>query len=133
MPRHNRITVDSVRSVLDGSFPGNLGIEPLEVEDDHTTGRIVVDSRHLHPGGFVHGGVWTALGDTVAACKSLASTDSASVADRFLVSKMEQIAGLCPRGEPMIDGASSAGAKLKTLAVVVASTILAVMRCDARA
>ena len=30
-------------------------------------GRIVVDKRHLHPGGFVHGGVWTALGDTVAA------------------------------------------------------------------
>jgi uncharacterized protein (TIGR00369 family) len=68
MPRlDNRITVDSVRSVLDGSFPGNLGIEPLEVEDDHTTGRIVVDQRHLHPGGFVHGGVWTALGDSVAA------------------------------------------------------------------
>ena len=31
------------------------------------SGRIVVDQRHLHPGGFVHGGVWTALGDTVAA------------------------------------------------------------------
>ena len=28
---------------------------------------IVVDRRHLHPGGFVHGGAWTALGDTVAA------------------------------------------------------------------
>ena len=68
MPRlDNRITVDSVRSVLAGSFPGDLGIEPLEVSDDHTTGRIVVDSRHLHPGGFVHGGVWTALADTVAA------------------------------------------------------------------
>src|SRR5882757_3521990 len=68
MPRlDNRITVESVRSVLDGSFPGNLGIEPLEVEDDHTTGRIVADRRHLHPGGYVHGGVWTALGDTVAA------------------------------------------------------------------
>jgi uncharacterized protein (TIGR00369 family) len=26
----------------------------------------VVDERHLHPGGFVHGGVWTALGDSVA-------------------------------------------------------------------
>jgi uncharacterized protein (TIGR00369 family) len=27
----------------------------------------VVDRRHLHPGGYVHGGVWTALADTVAA------------------------------------------------------------------
>ena len=50
-----------------GSFPGDLGIEPLEIGDEIASGRIVVDRRHLHPGGFVHGGVWTALGDTVAA------------------------------------------------------------------
>jgi general secretion pathway protein A len=37
-------------------------------------------------------------GDTVAACRSLASTDSLAVADRFLVSKMEQIGALCPPG-----------------------------------
>jgi uncharacterized protein (TIGR00369 family) len=61
------ITPESVRSFLPGSFPGDLGIEPLEIEDSHSRGRIVVDRRHLHPGGFVHGGVWTALGDTVAA------------------------------------------------------------------
>jgi 1,4-dihydroxy-2-naphthoyl-CoA hydrolase len=61
------ITPESVRAFLPGSFPGDLGIEPLEVEDSHSRGRIVVDKRHLHPGGFVHGGVWTALGDTVAA------------------------------------------------------------------
>jgi uncharacterized protein (TIGR00369 family) len=61
------ITRESVQAFLPGSFPGDLGIEPLEVEDTHSVGRIVVDKRHLHPGGFVHGGVWTALGDTVAA------------------------------------------------------------------
>src|SRR3954470_20507656 len=61
------ITPESIRNFLPGSFPGDLGIEPLEVEDTHARGRIVVDKRHLHPGGFVHGGVWTALGDTVAA------------------------------------------------------------------
>jgi 1,4-dihydroxy-2-naphthoyl-CoA hydrolase len=61
------ITAETVRDFLPGSFPGDLGIEPLEVEDSHARGAIVVDRRHLHPGGFVHGGVWTALGDTVAA------------------------------------------------------------------
>ena len=61
------ITPESVRAFLPGSFPGDLGIDPLEVEDTHARGKIVVDRRHLHPGGFVHGGVWTALGDTVAA------------------------------------------------------------------
>ena len=61
------IPPESVRAFLPGSFPGDLGIEPLAVEDTHARGQIVVDKRHLHPGGFVHGGVWTALGDTVAA------------------------------------------------------------------
>lgn len=61
------ITPENIRAFIGESFPGDLGIEPLEVEDSHASGRIVVDRRHLHPGGYVHGGVWTALGDTVAA------------------------------------------------------------------
>lgn len=61
------VTPDDVRSFLPGTFPGDLGIEPLEIEDGRAVGRLVVDRRHLHPGGFVHGGVWTALADTVAA------------------------------------------------------------------
>ena len=64
---HSPITPESVRGFIGGSFPGDLGIEPLEIEASFASGRIVVDQRHLHPGGYVHGGVWTALGDTVAA------------------------------------------------------------------
>lgn len=60
-------TPENVRAFIGDSFPGDLGIEPLEIEDGFASGRIVVDRRHLHPGGYVHGGVWTALGDTVAA------------------------------------------------------------------
>ena len=66
-PDLSRITAEDARSLISGSFPGDLGIEPLEIEDTYARGRIVVDRRHLHPGGFVHGGAWTALGDTVAA------------------------------------------------------------------
>jgi uncharacterized protein (TIGR00369 family) len=61
------VTPDSFSEFARGTFPGELGIEPLEIEDEVARGRIVVERRHLHPGGFVHGGVWTALGDTVAA------------------------------------------------------------------
>jgi uncharacterized protein (TIGR00369 family) len=61
------LTPEIVRGFLGDSFPGHLGIEPLDIEDSHARGKIVVDERHLHPGGYVHGGVWTALGDTVAA------------------------------------------------------------------
>jgi uncharacterized protein (TIGR00369 family) len=63
----SRVTTEHAKQFLQGSFPGDLGIEPLEIEDTHARGRVVVDRRHLHPGGFVHGGAWTALGDTVAA------------------------------------------------------------------
>jgi 1,4-dihydroxy-2-naphthoyl-CoA hydrolase len=61
------LTPENVRAFLPDSFPGDLGIEPVEIEDERSVGRIVVDRRHLHPGGYVHGGVWTALGDTAAA------------------------------------------------------------------
>ena len=63
----SKVTPEDARGFLRGSFPGDLGIEPLEIEDTHARGRIIVDRRHLHPGGFVHGGAWTAIGDTVAA------------------------------------------------------------------
>ncbi len=70
------ITPENVRAFLGDSFPGHLGIDPLEIEDSHARGRIVVDKRHLHPGGYVHGGVWTALGDTVAAWATFRSIPS---------------------------------------------------------
>ena len=59
--------VDQLSQALEGSFPGDLGIEPLEVTERSVRGRLLVDRRHLHPGGYVHGGVWVAFADTVAA------------------------------------------------------------------
>lgn len=63
----SKVNPEDVRGFIGGSFPGDLGIDPVEIDDDRASGRIVVDQRHLHPGGYVHGGAWTALGDTVAA------------------------------------------------------------------
>jgi uncharacterized protein (TIGR00369 family) len=67
MNDRSALTPENIRDFLSDSFPGDLGVDPLEIEDTHARGRIVVDRRHLHPGGYVHGGAWTALGDTVAA------------------------------------------------------------------
>ena len=68
MPQGNpEVTAESVRARVADSFPADLGVEPLEVTDERSTGRIVVDERHLHPGGLVHGGAWVALADSVAA------------------------------------------------------------------
>jgi len=64
---NERITVELIRERLRDSFPGDLGVEPTEVTDEHVRGRVVVDRRHLHPGGLVHGGAWVGLADTVGA------------------------------------------------------------------
>jgi 1,4-dihydroxy-2-naphthoyl-CoA hydrolase len=61
------VTVDASGPALKGTFPGDLGIELVELHDDLVRGRLLVDRRHLHPGGYVHGGVWVAFADTVAA------------------------------------------------------------------
>ncbi len=61
------VTVEASKHALAGSFPGDLGIELVEIDDHRITGRLLVDRRHLHPGGYVHGGVWVAFADTVAA------------------------------------------------------------------
>ena len=39
----------------------------MEITDERTVGRLVVERKHLHPGGLLHGGVWVALTDTVGA------------------------------------------------------------------
>jgi 1,4-dihydroxy-2-naphthoyl-CoA hydrolase len=52
---------------LAGTFPGELGIVVLETGVGGARGRLEAERRHLHPGGFVHGGVWVSLADTVAA------------------------------------------------------------------
>jgi uncharacterized protein (TIGR00369 family) len=67
------VTPERSRKALAGSFPGDLGIELVEIEDGLVRGRMLVDRRHLHPGGFVHGGAWAAFGDTVAAWGTMRS------------------------------------------------------------
>jgi uncharacterized protein (TIGR00369 family) len=67
MPRNLHVRSALSADALKGSFPGDLGTELVEVDDDRVTGRLLVDGRHLHPGGYVHGRVWAAFADTVAA------------------------------------------------------------------
>ena len=61
------ITAEDIARRLEGSFPAELGIEVVSASEEGARGRLVAERRHLHPGGFVHGGVWVSLADTVAA------------------------------------------------------------------
>ena len=68
MAETNRdITPELSKERLEGTFPGDLGFEIISISDEQAVGRVLVDRRHLHPYGYVHGGVWVAFGDTVAA------------------------------------------------------------------
>ena len=60
-----------VQKVLAGTYPGELGIEVVAAGETGARGRLVAEGRHLHPGGFVHGGVWVSLADTVAAWSTI--------------------------------------------------------------
>jgi 1,4-dihydroxy-2-naphthoyl-CoA hydrolase len=66
-PPNPEVTVESIRERIRDSFPDRMGVEPIEITDERTRGRLVVERQHLHPGGLVHGGVWVALTDTVGA------------------------------------------------------------------
>ncbi|MEX2253442.1 MAG: PaaI family thioesterase [Thermoleophilaceae bacterium] len=47
----------------------------LELSNEGARGRMPVDRRHLHPGGYAHGGTWVAFADTVAAWGTLANLE----------------------------------------------------------
>jgi len=77
-PRNPQVTAALSVQALAGSFPGELGIELLEIDDELVSGRLVIDRRHLHPGGYVHGGVWVAFADTIAAWGTMRNLDPMS-------------------------------------------------------
>jgi 1,4-dihydroxy-2-naphthoyl-CoA hydrolase len=64
---NDQITPQAAKQALAGFFPGNLGIELTHIDDERVEGRMPVTRDHLHPGGYLHGGAWTAFADTVAA------------------------------------------------------------------
>jgi uncharacterized protein (TIGR00369 family) len=66
-PELRQITPEIVKQINPGTFPGDLGIEPISISPEESRGRLAIERRHLHPGGYVHGGVWVAFADTVAA------------------------------------------------------------------
>lgn len=107
--RNPDVTVANSAAVLSGSFPGNLGVELIEIEDDSVSGRLLVDRRHLHPLGYVHGGVWVAFADTIAAwgtMRNLPPGQGFTTAELKMNVFAASVAGdeLTARGEPLHRG-----------------------------
>src|SRR5207253_2205111 len=57
-----------LKKIQDGArhtFAETLGMQFVELGQDFLTAKLVVDSRHLRPGGIMNGGVSLALIETV--------------------------------------------------------------------
>lgn len=50
-----------------GTLPGHLGVEVMDADLGTARGRLVLERRHLHPGGFAHSATVACLADSVAA------------------------------------------------------------------
>ena len=47
-------------------FDGLYGLQILQADAEGTRGRVTVGPHHLQPGGIVHGGVYTAMAESLA-------------------------------------------------------------------
>ena len=59
------VTLEAVQQGNKGTFGELLGLEFVELGPDFLKGRMVVEGRHLRPGGIMNGGVSLALIETV--------------------------------------------------------------------
>lgn len=98
-PELRQITPDQVRQILPGTFPGDLGIEPVSISPQESRGRLAVDRRHLHPGGYVHGGVWVAFADTIAAWGTMSNLPAGAPADFTTVELKTNVFGAGREGD----------------------------------
>ncbi len=70
MPRlwKQPITVQTLTDIHKDTAVERLGIEFLEVGDDHIRARVPVDTRTRQPYGILHGGVSVVLAETLGSC-----------------------------------------------------------------
>jgi 1,4-dihydroxy-2-naphthoyl-CoA hydrolase len=58
---------NEIESLLDeGGVAKDLGVEFVELDPERVVARMPVDSRHLQPFGYLHGGVSVVLAESVA-------------------------------------------------------------------
>ncbi|MEX2371499.1 MAG: PaaI family thioesterase [Bacteroidales bacterium] len=64
------MTLDDLNNFSKNSFVENLGIRFTAFEEGSITGQIDITGFHLQPWGYVHGGVYMALAETMAGAGS---------------------------------------------------------------
>jgi 1,4-dihydroxy-2-naphthoyl-CoA hydrolase len=71
------VSLDSARERGRGTMIEQLGIEVIEVGEDHLAARMPVDQRTRQPAGVLHGGASVALAETLASWAATFCVDPA--------------------------------------------------------
>lgn len=74
------VTIDEINHRCRNTLCDHLGIEFVEIGDEHMTARMPVDRRTNQPMGVVHGGATAALAETVGSAAANYCVDSGKVA-----------------------------------------------------
>src|SRR5918999_2789471 len=57
-------SLSDFKALGEGTFPGWLGVDILEVASDRVSAQLVVEQRHFAPNGYLHAAVVVGLADT---------------------------------------------------------------------
>ena len=66
----DKMTIEELNEICKGSLIELLGIKFTAFDAESITGTIELNSAHLQPAGFVHGGVYISLAETLAGAGS---------------------------------------------------------------
>lgn len=68
-------TLEQLKEMSKGTLIEHLGIEFLEIGDDHLKAKMPVDSRTKQPAGLLHGGASVALAETLGSMAAALCVD----------------------------------------------------------
>ncbi len=68
-------TLDQLKEMSKGTLIEHLGIEYVEIGDDHLKAKMPVDSRTKQPAGLLHGGASVALAETLGSMAAALCVD----------------------------------------------------------
>ena len=69
---HPHVTVDWLKKRADGSLPGFMGVQPVEVAEKKLVARLEIQKHHTAPNGYLHAASVIALADTTCGYATLA-------------------------------------------------------------
>ncbi len=68
-------TLENINAILKTGFTGVLGLEITEITSDTLTAKAPISAHSHRPSGFVHGGVYLALAESMAGTGSFLYVD----------------------------------------------------------